>query len=239
MFLTAAALLLAVAGAGVGVEAAVLAWGTGMWILLELAMQFAIAMVASHACVSSRPVYRLLDRMARIPDPERPLQAVLLAGLFSLVTGYFNWAFCIVGGALFIPFVCRHNPRADIRILIVGAYLGMGTVWHCGLSASAPLIMATPGNPFLEPATGQPVVDRLLPVTETLFNPFNLIYTVGIAAVGLATLLLLHPGRDRITLSTAQVEAILPRPPLLPERGSRHRPALSNVSAAGLRWPWS
>ena len=220
MFLTAAALLLAVAGAGVGVEAAVLAWGTGMWTLLELAMQFAIAMVASHACVSSRPVYRLLDRIARIPDPERPLQAVLLAGLFSLVTGYLNWAFCIVGGALFIPFLCRHNPKADVRILIVGAYLGMGTVWHCGLSASAPLIMATPGNPLLEPAAGQPVVDRLLPVTQTLFNPFNLIYMFGIATVGLATLLLLHPRRGRVTLTRERVEAILPQPPRLPERTS-------------------
>ena len=220
MFLTAAGLLLAVAGAGVGVEAAVLAWGTGMWTLLELAMQFTIAMVASHACVSSRPVYSLMDRIARIPDPERPLQAVLLAGLFSLVTGYLNWAFCIVGGALFIPFVCRHNPQADVRILIVGAYLGMGTVWHCGLSASAPLIMATPGNPLLEPATGQPVVHHLLPVTGTLFNSFNLIYTFGIATVGLATLLLLHPRRGRVTLTRERVETLLPQPPVRPERTS-------------------
>jgi short-chain fatty acids transporter len=44
MFLTSAALLLAVFGADVGVEEVVLAWGDGVWILLSLAMQVTIAM---------------------------------------------------------------------------------------------------------------------------------------------------------------------------------------------------
>ena len=78
MILTVLALLLAVLGAGAGVEEAVLAWGGGMWALLELAMQFTIALVAAHACVSSRPVFALLDRLASLPNPERPLQAVVL-----------------------------------------------------------------------------------------------------------------------------------------------------------------
>lgn len=55
MILTAIALALAIGGAGAGVEEAILAWGDGVWVLLTLAMQFTIAMVAAHACVSSRP----------------------------------------------------------------------------------------------------------------------------------------------------------------------------------------
>jgi short-chain fatty acids transporter len=211
-------LALAVAGAGVGVEEAALAWGAGLWNLLELAMQFTIAMGAAHACVSSRPVFRLLDRLSALPDPERPLQAVLLAAVFSLVTGYLNWALCLVSCALFVPFLCLRNPQADVRVLIAACYLGLGTVWHCGLSGSAPLILATPGNPLLAPATGPPVVDRLVPVTETLFAPFNLIYLFVIGLVGLGAVLALHPTRDRVTLSEAQVEAILPKPPPLPSR---------------------
>ena len=75
MILTVLALLLAVLGAGAGVEEAVLAWGGGMWALLELAMQFTIAMVAAHACVSSRPVFALLDRLARLPrTPSGPFR---------------------------------------------------------------------------------------------------------------------------------------------------------------------
>ena len=78
MMLTAIALLLSVFGAGAGVEEAALAWGSGVWNLLTLAMQFTIALVAAHACVASPPVHRLLDRLARLPDPEKPVQAVLL-----------------------------------------------------------------------------------------------------------------------------------------------------------------
>ena len=114
-------------------------------------MQFAIALIAAHACVSSRPAFRFLDWLASRPDVDRPVQAVVLLGLFSIVVAYFNWAASVVASALFLPFVARRNPRADIRILIAAGYLGLGTVWHGGLSGSAPLIMATAGNPITTP----------------------------------------------------------------------------------------
>jgi len=213
MILTSLALTLALAGAGVGLEEAILGWGSGTWNLLTLAMQFTIAMVAAHACVASAPVYRSLDRLASRPDPERPLQAVALAAAVSLVTAYLNWALCLVGCALFVPFLCKRNPKADVRVLIAACYVGMGTVWHCGLSGSAPLILATPGNPLLAPAVGAPVVSELIPVTETLFSGFNLAYLAVMAAVGMASVLVLHPRHDVVTLSPEQVEAILPEPP--------------------------
>ena len=213
MILTAVALGLAIFGAGVGLEEAVVAWGDGVWVLLSLAMQFTIAMVAAHACVSSPPVFRLLDRLASLPDPQKPLQAVALVGVFSLVTAYLNWALCLVACALFVPFICRRNPRVDVRVLVASAYIGLGTVWHCGLSGSAPLILATPDNPLLAPTSGRPVVDRLFPVTETLFTAFNLAYMGVIAAVGLLVALALHPRRNAVVLTPEQVEAILPKPP--------------------------
>ena len=128
MILTSIALVLAIGGAGAGVEEAVLAWGDGVWVLLTLAMQFTIAMVAAHACVSSRPVFRLLDGLAGLPNPEKPVQAILLAGVFSLVTAYINWALCLVACALFVPFVCRRNPQVDVRVLIAASYIGLGAV---------------------------------------------------------------------------------------------------------------
>src|SRR5262245_46507291 len=78
MIITVLVLVLAVAGAGVGLQAAVLAWGGGMWTLLELSMQLALALVAAHACVSSKPVFRSLDWLSGVPDPNKPVQAVVL-----------------------------------------------------------------------------------------------------------------------------------------------------------------
>ena len=213
MVLTVVAILLAMTGAGASLNESVLAWGGGMWSLLELAMQFTIAMVAAHACVSSRPVFRLLDRLASLPNPQRPLQAILLIGSYSLITGYANWALSVVASALFVPFVAKRNPNADIRVLIAAAYLGLGTVWHGGLSGSAPLILATPGNPLLAPATGDPVIDRLVPVTETLFVPFNLTYLAVISVVALATVLALHPRGTPRTLTAEPIDRVMPTLP--------------------------
>ncbi|WP_441289755.1 TIGR00366 family protein [Sorangium sp. KYC3313] len=46
------------------------------------------------------------------------------------------------------------------------AYFGTGATWHSGVSASAPLRIATPGH-FLEKTTG------IVPIDETLFSAFN------------------------------------------------------------------
>jgi short-chain fatty acids transporter len=234
LILTVIAFALALFGAGATPHAALLAWGGGVWVLLGLAMQFTIAMVAAHACASSRPVYRLLDRLASIPDPQRPVQAIWLAAGFSLVTAYLSWALCLVACAVFVPFICRRNPQVDVRVLVAAAYIGNGTLWHCGLSGSAPLILATPGNPLLAPTTGAQVVDRLYPVTETLFQPFNVAYLLAVGAAGMLAAVALHPRRDRVCLGEAQVEAILPKPP--PEPTPPRTPAERMESFRGFVW---
>ena len=234
MMLTAVAFVLAVGPVGAGVEEAVLAWGDGLWVLLTLAMQFMIAMIAAHACVSSRPVFHGLDRLAALPDPGRPSQAVLLMGVFALATAYVNWALSLVAGALFIPFLCRRNPNVDLRILVVAAYLGLGTVWHGGLSGSAPLILATPGNPLVAPGAGAPVVDRVVPVDETLFLTWNLVYIAIVGIVGLFTVVALHPRSGAVTPTPEQVAAMLPEPPL--EEGRANTPAGRMEAFRG--WGW-
>ena len=162
------------------------------------------------------------------------MQAVLLVGVFSLVSGYVNWALCVVASALFVPFVCRRNPPLDIRVTVAAAYLGMGTVWHGGLSGSAPLILATPGNPIHDPASGAPIIDRLVPVTETLFHPFNLVVLAVLAVVGLTVVALLHPSRGARTLSPEQVDAILPAP----REPEPRRPGVAGALDAFPGWVW-
>jgi short subunit fatty acids transporter len=68
------------------------AWGDSVWTLLPLAMRFTLALVAAHACATAAPVYRALDRLASVANADRPCQAVLRVGVFSLVTGWLNCA---------------------------------------------------------------------------------------------------------------------------------------------------
>ena len=242
MILTVLAALLAIIGVGATLNETLLAWGGGMWALLELAMQFTIAMIAAHACVSSKPAHCFLDWLASRPDPAKPVQAVVMLGAYSMVIAYFNWAASVVASALFVPFVAKRNPQADVRLLIAAAYLGMGTVWHGGLSGSAPLILATPGNPLLAPSNGTPIIDRVLPVTETLFIPFNLIYLATIFVVGLGLLWLLHPRQNRWTLSDEQLSVIMPTmseksEPTTPAGGMEHFRGWTILAAILIGYP--
>ena len=235
MMLTVVVCGLALTGGGATASETLVAWGDGVWSLLALAMQFTIAFVAASALVSSRPMFRLVDGLASLPDPERPRQAIALAAVFSMVVAYLNVAVSTVACALLVPFIARRNPRVDIRVLIAAAYLGLGTVWHGGFSGTAPLILATPGNPLLEPATGAPIVDRLYPITETLFLPFNFLYLLAVAATGLAVVVWLHPTEGRRTLSPEEVDAIVPEPPP-PSGGAASTPAEALDRFPGFVW---
>ena len=234
LILTGLSMLLAILGVGVSLEDAVLAWGGGVWVLLELAMQFTLALIAANACVSARPVHRFLDRLAGLPDPEHPAQAIALAAAIAVLVGYLNWAVSVVGCALFATFIARRNPKVDVRVLAVTTILGMGTVWHGGFSGSAPLIMATPGNPLIDPSTGAAVVDRLYPVTETLLHPFNLVYMALIGSAGVLAAVAVHPKRDPVTFSEAHIEAILPR---LPEEEPLGGASIARLESSRL-WIW-
>ena len=201
VFLTLVVAGLAVGVGGASPAVALDAWGRGLWALLALAMQFTLMMVVSYACAVSRPVKRLFEWMASRPDPERPRQAILLMGLFSTVTAWLNWAFSLVVCAAFLPFIVRANPRADFRLLVTCAYLGLGTVWHTGLSGSAPLIIATPDNFLIKSG----VLQELIPTTRTMFSLFNIGYALVAGGIGLIIVALLVPPADAaLTVSDEQ-----------------------------------
>jgi short-chain fatty acids transporter len=234
MALTVVAFALAFAGPGVAPDEAVRAWASGLWGLLTITMQFTLAVMLAYACVMSRAGFRFFDWLASRPNPERPLQAVLLMGVFSNLTGYLNWALCFVAPALFIPFLLRRNPKADARVIAAAAMLGVGTVTNGGLSGSAVLIMATPGNPLIAPTLGKPVVDQLYPITDTIFTSFNLSVMALLAGLSLLVVALLHPRKHVQTWSEERLRAVLPVPPEPPVRAATPAGRLENLPL----WTW-
>ena len=205
VILTLVVAFLAMTVSGASPATALNAWGNGLWVLLTLAMQFTLMMVVAYACAVSPPIKRVFIRLASYPDPSRPRQAIVLMALFSTVSAWLNWAFSLVVTAAFLPFVVRANPRADFRLLVACAYLGLGTVFHTGLSGSAPLIIATPDN-FLIKAG---ILSETVATSRTLFTPFNLLYALCAGLLGILVVAALVPPEEAVvTVSAEQAERL-------------------------------
>ena len=106
--------------------------------------------------------------------------------LVSMGLAWINWGLSIVGSAVFVRFLARKQKGVDYRLLVATAYLGLGTMWHSGLSASAPLLVATPKH-FLEKEIG------IIPITETIFHPFNLLLALAVLIALTIVGPLMHP----------------------------------------------
>ena len=150
------------------------AWGGGFWELLSFAMQMCLIIVSGYVLAVAPPVQRGLVALAH--RARTPRGAVAMTALLSLGLAWLHWGLSIVGSAVFVRHVARRQPRADYRLLVCSAYLGLGTLWHAGLSASMPLLVATPGH-FMEHELG------IIPVSRTLFAPLNLMLVAATTVV--------------------------------------------------------
>jgi len=142
-------------------------WGNGFWELLSFAMQMCLIIFTGYIVAVSPLVSRFLNSLAGLP--KGPKSSILLMVILSLSLSWIHWGFSIVGSAIMVKFIAS-KQKVDYRLLVAAAYLGMGCTWHSGLSASAPLLVATPGH-FLEKEIG------LIPLSQTIFTSFNLLLT--------------------------------------------------------------
>lgn len=203
-------------------------WGDGFWELLSFSMQMCLVLFTGSIVAVSPPVARLLSRLASWPGSPR--QAIFLMALVSMLLALAHWGLSLVGSAVLVREMGRRRsgPAVDFRLLVAAAYLGMGTTWHAGLSASAPLLVATPGH-FLEDRIG------LIPASQTIFAPFNLALVLVVMVLFAVVTPLLHPSRERtVTAAPAQLDAIRTfEPPLRPE-GAEGRELATRLEHA----PW-
>jgi short-chain fatty acids transporter len=203
---------------GLGARAfkSVLAWGNGFWALLEFAMQMCLIMMTGYILACSPPVRRLMDGIAGLPNPEKPAQAIVTMALFSMIMAWLNWGLSLIASAMLALFIVRRNPKVDYRLLVAAAYLGLGCTWHSGLSGSGPLVVATPDN-FLIKAK---LLDTVIPVSTTIFHPFNLILTLIIVITVTILMALMHPRPEKTFVVKPQLmdQLKLYEPPPKPKK---------------------
>lgn len=144
-------------------------WGNGIWNLLAFAMQVSLTLVLSHIFANTKTVANFLDKAAGIP--KTPIAAIMLSCLVTAICSLLSWGFGLIMGAIYARAVARKIKGIDYPILVAGSYCGF-LVWHAGLSGTIPLTLATPGS------WTEPILNGLVPVTETMLSPLNIFLTI-------------------------------------------------------------
>jgi short-chain fatty acids transporter len=175
-------------------------WNSGFWDLLSFAMQMVLIVVTGEAIAEAPVIQKLLKKLVSIP--KSATTAVIALTFFSTLLGWLHWGFGLVmaslagrelGKSLNARKITLHYP-----ILGTAAYMSM-LLWHAGTTATAPLLINTPGH-FLVKEIG------LVPLSETVFLPVNLI-TCGFLALLVPFLLSrLIPKRNISTIDEFDVD---------------------------------
>ncbi|MEW6055397.1 MAG: TIGR00366 family protein [Bdellovibrionota bacterium] len=176
-------------------------WNTGFWELLSFAMQMVLIVVTGEAIAEAPLVQKALKKLSSLP--KKPATAVLGLAFFSIVLGWLHWGLGLVMASLAARSLGRalNNRKASVHYPILGtaAYMSM-LLWHAGTTASAPLLINTPGH-FLYKEIG------LIPLSETIFLPTNLIVCAALALTVPFLIVKLMPRRNIRTIDQFDIEA--------------------------------
>ncbi|MBP1934527.1 short-chain fatty acid transporter [Ammoniphilus resinae] len=163
-------------------------WSEGFWNLLSFTMQMVMMVVTGYALAQSAPIRRLLNGIAGRVKTVRG--AIVTATLVGLVASYLNWGFGLIVGTLMAQQLAKQVRGTHYPVLVSSAYVGW-ILYGIGISATIPLTIATPGNPF-EASMG------LIPLANTIFQPGVLIALVILAITLPLVNILIHPRASNV-----------------------------------------
>ncbi len=183
-------------------------WGDGLWQLLAFSMQMVLVLVTGHVFASAPLIKRGLHAAAGLP--RGPGQAIVVMTLVAVGVFWINWGFGLVASALVARELARRVEGVHYPLLVASAYSGM-VVWHAGLSGSIPLKIASPDGDSLSQLIG----NQAIPVSQTLFDPANLLIC-GVLLVTLPIVnRLMMPGPDKVPPLPPALREPEPRPRIL------------------------
>lgn len=209
LLLTFLLFILGIAFTDTSPEKMILYWGDGFWSLTTFTLQMVMILVGGYVVAASPFIHKFLTRIAK--SFSSPSQAIVVTTFVALLGSWLNWGFGLVIGALLCRKVAHVMPKINFRLLVASAYSGF-LIWHGGLSASIPLLLATPGN-FSEKMIG-----GIIPVEATIFSSFNIITMLAVS--GAILLLNYYLGRthghDEYYIEDDTEVDLTPHPPSVP-----------------------
>lgn len=214
-------------GAGTAAHEVVTIWGQGFWELIPFTLQMALVIITGSVVATTRPVYRLIVKLASVATSPRA--AVAWVALLAMVSSWFNWGFSLIFSAMLAREVARRVPSVDYRAVCASAFLGLGSIWAQGLSGSAALQMATPSS--LQPAIrtivegpGHQVPGGIIPLSHTIFLWQSLLCVVIEIVVVTALMYFAAPSASRAKTAAMLEVELGPSPLDAPEPQGRGTP---------------
>ena len=163
----------------------------GLWMLLPFTMQMTLILVLSST-LGAAPVFRqVVVRLSRQPRTQG--QVFALSCLVVACLAYLYWGLAIALGPLVSIYFAREAEKKGIEVdfpFLLATTAAAGSVWQFGLSASAPLMMNTPGH-FLEKQIG------LLPLSTTIWAPATFVFIGSFFLAIIVAARFLHPSRPQ------------------------------------------
>ncbi|MDW7708828.1 MAG: short-chain fatty acid transporter [Deferrisomatales bacterium] len=199
-------------------------WGNGFWNLLTFSMQMVLVLVTGHALAESPPIKKILRAIASLVTS--PGGAIMMTCFVAAIASWINWGFGLVVGALLGREMARRVKGLDYRLIIACAYMGF-LVWHAGLAGSIPLALNTPTDWSFQITNG-------IPVSQTIFAPFNLITAIFLILT-LPILARLMMSKDAVEVDPAllaEPDTVVP-PAKTPAEKIENSPVVSVLLAAG------
>ena len=162
-------------------------WYGGFWNLLEFSMQMVVILLFGYVLASSPPVRRGIERAARWPTTRT--QAVVLVASSAAIFGFLSWGLGLIVGAILARKVADQARQRGLVVhyplLVAAGFTGL-LVFNNGLSASAPLLVATDGH-FLVDDIG------VIPISQTILTPYNLLAFLGVLVLVPIAYARMHP----------------------------------------------
>ena len=148
------------------------AYYEGLWMFLRFTMQVTLILVLS-LIVTATPLFR--NMVVHISQtPRTRIQVVTLAALCVGLLSYLNWGLSLALGPVVGIHFCREAERKGIPVdflFLLAVLGGAGSIWQFGLSASAPLIMATPGQEIVQDMS-------IMPLRSTIWSVASIVHVL-------------------------------------------------------------
>jgi len=216
IILTFVAIVLAIPLTGQGFPTIIRHWGNGFWGLLPFSMQMALVLVLGNAMATSPPISRFLKFLASIP--KTPAGAIVAVTVVGYIASWINWGFGLVVGALYAREIAKTGKRVDYRLLIAAAYSGFLS-WHGGFSGSVPLQIAMPVAAGAAVANTGGAVMQPIPITHTIFAPFNLVIIFALFILIPFVNAKMHPKDEDVVLISPELlkeDEVVEKKPVTP-----------------------